>query len=213
MRLRVILLTAPLVLPCGAGPAASPSSRHHPTVRLPAPRLAQDTAQGVTRAGVTMPLQVQVDGQELVLNGVAVRKKFIVNVYVAGLYLPSKQSSAEQILAADEPRRLVMQFVHDVDKEKLCNAWEEALENNTPEALPELKAQFQTFCGFMDDVKNGERFVFTYLPGKGTVVEVRGNDKGTIEGKAFADALFKSWIGPRPGPGAGFKRALLGVSS
>jgi hypothetical protein len=180
----------------------------------PAPPIAvgslQDTSQTVTRDGVSLPRQVAVEGRELVLNGTATRKKFIVKVYVAGLYLPTRESDADKILGADEPRRLVMQFVHDVDKGKMCNAWNEALANNTPAASAELKEQFETLCGYMEDIKKGEQFVFTYLPGAGTRIEVKGAAKGTIEGKAFADALFKAWIGPKPGPGEGFKKQLLG---
>ena len=44
-------------------------------------------------------------------------------------------------------------------------------------------------------------------------VMVRGEGKGTLPGKVFADALWKAWIGPKPGPGEGFKRGLLGVRS
>jgi len=172
---------------------------------------AQDTSAGVTRDGVTLPRQVEIDGHALALNGTATRKKFIVKVYVAGLYLPTRETDADRILAADEPRHLVMQFVHDVDKGKMCNAWNEALENNTPDASPELKAQFATLCSYMEDIKKGEQFAFTYLPGAGTRVTVKGVEKGMIEGKGFADALFKAWIGPHPGPGEGFKKQLLGA--
>jgi len=177
-------------------------------VPVPAP---QDSGANVTRDGVTLPTQIEVDGQALVLNGTATRKKFIVKVYVAGLYLPARETDAERILDADEPRQLVMQFVHDVDKKKMCDAWNEGLEKNTPDATPELKGQFETLCSYMEDIKKGEQFVFTYLPGSGTRVSVKGVDKGSIEGKAFADALFKVWIGPHPGPGEGFKKQLLGV--
>lgn len=175
------------------------------------PPVLQDTAAGVTRDGVTLPAQIDVDGHALVLNGTATRKKFIVKVYVAGLYLPAKETDAERILGADEPRQVVMQFVHDVDKGKMCEAWNDGLEKNTPDASPELKGQFETLCSYMEDIKKGEQFVFTYVPGSGTRVGVKGVEKGTIEGKAFADALFKVWIGPRPGPGEGFKKGLLGV--
>jgi hypothetical protein len=65
-------------------------------------------------------------------------------------------------------------------------------------------------CGYMEDIEKGQQFVFSYLPGQGTRVNVKGVTKGTIEGKAFADALFKAWIGPKPGPGEGFKKRLLG---
>jgi hypothetical protein len=171
---------------------------------------AQDTTETVTRDGVNLPRRLDLEGHALVLNGTATRKKFIVKVYVAGLYLPARESDAEKILAADEPRHLVMQFVHDVDKGKMCNAWNEALEKNTPDASAELKGQFETLCGYMEDIKKGEQFAFSYLPGEGTRVQVKGAAKGTIEGKAFADALFKAWIGPKPGPGEGFKKQLLG---
>ena len=171
---------------------------------------AQDTSETVTRDGVNLPRRLELEGHALVLNGAATRKKFIVKVYVAGLYLPARESDAEKILAADEPRHLVMQFVHDVDKGKMCNAWNEGLANNTPDASAELKGQFETLCGYMEDIKKGEQFAFTYLPGEGTRVQVKGAAKGTIEGKAFADALFKAWIGPKPGPGEGFKKQLLG---
>jgi hypothetical protein len=168
------------------------------------PALAPDTL-----AGVTMPNQVEVDGQRLVLNGMALRKKAIFKVYVAGLYLPAPERSAERVLAADAPRRVVLQLLRDVDKGKMCDAWNEGLAANTPNAAPALKQQFSTLCGWMEDVREGEQFAFTYLPGRGTRVEVRGKTKGTLEGKPFADALFAVWIGPKPGPGEEFKKGLM----
>ena len=160
-------------------------------------------------AGVTMPDQVEVDGRRLVLNGMALRKKAIFKVYVAGLYLPASERSAERILSADAPRRVVMQFLRDVDREKMCEAWTEGLAANTPNASPALRQQFATLCGWMEDIREGEQFAFTYVPGTGTRVDVRGKPKGTLEGKPFADALFAVWIGQKPGPGEDFKRALL----
>jgi hypothetical protein len=161
--------------------------------------------------GVTFPGTVTVGTQTLVLNGVALRKKAIFKVYQAGLYLPAKSKSADSILAADAPRRMVMQFLRDVDKEKMCEAWDDALKNNTPDASAQLKTEFTTLCGYMADMKETQQMVFTYLPGTGTEVMIAGTAKGTIVGKDFADALFKAWIGPKPGPGEGFKKDLLGA--
>lgn len=164
-----------------------------------------------TVSGVTLPGTVTVAGQSLVLNGVAVRKKSIIKVYVAGLYLTAKSTDADAVLAADTPRRMVMHFVYNVSKEKMCEAWDEALEANTPDASVQLKAEFVTLCGYMEDIKKTQQFVFTYVPGTGTEVSVAGVVKGTIAGKDFADALFKAWIGPKPGPGEGFKKNLMGT--
>lgn len=173
------------------------------------PALAQSPVPTV--AGVTLPATADVGGKTLELNGVALRKKAIVKVYVAGLYLPTKSSDASAILAADEPRRLLMHFVRDVDRGKMCDAWEESLKKNTPDAPEELKTQFTELCGWMEDLKKGDELAFTYDPATGTAVEVKGQLKGTVPGKPFADALFKSWIGPKPGPGEGFKKDLLGL--
>jgi Chalcone isomerase-like len=173
--------------------------------------LAAPAAAG-SLAGVSMPEGASVSGQDLVLNGMALRKKFFVKVYVAGLYLPAKATAAEAVLGSDGPRRMVMHWVYGVGKEKICEGWDEGLAANTPNASAELRGDFERLCALMADADKGDEFVFTYLPGTGTEVAVKGESKGTIEGKAFADALLACWIGPKPGPGEDFKAALLGGS-
>ena len=161
-------------------------------------------------AGVTLPDKVEVDGQPLVLNGLGLRSKFGFKVYVAGLYLPNKERSAQKVLGADVPRRMVLSFLRDVGKDDMCDAWNEGLEANTPNASAQVKKDFATLCGYMGDVAKGQQMVFTYVPGTGTRVEVAGKAKGTIAGKATADAILATWLGPEPGPGEGFKKAVLG---
>ncbi|UCH92395.1 MAG: chalcone isomerase family protein [Candidatus Aminicenantes bacterium] len=165
----------------------------------------------MTYKGVTMEGSIEVDGQTLVLNGMALRKKFVFKVYVAGLYLPQKETNAEKILGTDGMRHLVMHWVRGVGTGKINDAWYDGLKANTPNHSPGLKKQFDTLCSYMEKVKDGDRIVFTYIPGKGTIVEVKGKEKGVIKGKDFADALFACWIGPKPGPGKGFKEDLLGL--
>lgn len=161
-----------------------------------------------TLADVTLPDSVQVNGKSLVLNGMGLRRK-IVKVYVAGLYLPAKESSAQKILSSDTERELTMQFVRDVDKASICNAWHEGLKNNTPSKAAALKGDFDTLCNYMADMKSGSKMGFSYTPGQGTTVSIDGASRGTIAGKDFADAMFGCWIGPNP-PGADFKNGLLG---
>jgi hypothetical protein len=92
-----------------------------------------------------------------VLNGAGLRKKLFIKVYVGALYLGSKQSNAAAILAADTPRRMVMHFLFDVGKGKIAEAWEEGLEDNTPNASPEVKTAFKTLASWMEDMKEGQR--------------------------------------------------------
>lgn len=166
---------------------------------------------GATLKDVTMSDAIEIDGQKLVLNGMALRKKFVFKVYVAGLYVPQKEKNGEKILKNDTPRHMVMHFLRDVEAEKINSAWLEGLEDNTPNASQELKGQFKTLCSWMEEIKDGNEIIFTYLPGKGTTVTVNGKNKGILVSKAFADALFACWIGPEPGPGESFKEDLLGI--
>jgi hypothetical protein len=164
-----------------------------------------------TLAGITLPDTLDVNGQPLVLNGMALRKKVIFKVYVAGLYIPVKENNGEKILAADETRCTVMHFLRSVDAGKINEAWFDGLKANTPGYSPELKKLFDTLATLMEDMKDGEKLVFTYRPGVGTEVKVKGKIKGVLGDKAFADALFSCWIGKNPGPGEKFKKGLLGI--
>src|SRR6185369_8424861 len=65
-----------------------------------------------TLAGVTLPDKVDVAGQSLVLNGLALRSKFFIKVYVGGLYLAHKEHDAAKVLAEDAPRRMVLSFLY-----------------------------------------------------------------------------------------------------
>lgn len=171
--------------------------------------LAAPVAAG-TLAGVTMPDTVKAGDHELVLNGMALRSKAIFKVYVAGLYLPATEHDAKKVIDADQPRRMVMHWVRNVDKAAICEGWTEGLEANTPGASAEVKKNFEALCGLMQEAKTGDRFSFTYLPGTGTAVAINDQVKGTLGAKPFADALLACWIGAHPGPGEAFREALLG---
>ncbi|MBV8519123.1 MAG: chalcone isomerase family protein [Acidobacteria bacterium] len=172
--------------------------------------LAAAAANAATVAGVTLEDRTSVNNQTLVLNGAALRKKLFIKVYVGGLYLPAKQTSAATVIATDAPRRMVLHFLFSVSKSQMADAWQEGLEDNTPNASPEVKTAFKTLQSWMEDVPSGHTIVLTYVPGIGTTVEVNGKSKGTLGGKATSDAILNTWIGPKPGPGDDFKKAVLG---
>jgi hypothetical protein len=172
--------------------------------------LAGTVASAATVAGVNIADTTDVNGQKLVLNGAGLRKKFVVKVYTGALYLPAKQANPAAVLSADTPRRMVMHFVYDVDKGKIAEAWTDGLKDNVPGASAEVKNNFNQLSSWMEDVKEGQEIVMTYVPGTGTTVQVNGKTKGTLAGKATNDAILSTWIGPKPGPGKDFKNAVLG---
>lgn len=172
--------------------------------------LATSGAEAATLAGVNIADAVDVNGQKLVLNGAGLRKKLMFKVYTGALYLPAKQSNPAAVLGSDAPRRMVMHFIMDVEKDKIAEAWTDGLGANTPKAAADVKQAFASLASWMQDMKEGQEIVLTYVPGSGTTVQVAGTMKGTLPGKAVSDAILATWVGPKPGPGADFKKSVLG---
>jgi len=160
-------------------------------------------------AGVTLPDTEQVGGTKLVLNGLGLRTKFMVKVYVAGLYLEQKSSDPSAIIKADAPKRIVMQFLHGASKNQMSDAFNESFNDNSPEAVNTMKADIDRLLSALEPVKVGDQMVFTYVPGTGTTFAMNGKDKLTIAGPAFGPVLFSVWLGPRP-PNADLKKGMLG---
>ena len=72
-----------------------------------------------------------------------------------------------------------------------------------------LKPRLEKFKSMIPDVEKGDQILLTYVPGKGTMVSAKAAEKGVIEGKDFADALFSVWLGANPVQ-VDLKTALLG---
>ncbi len=158
-------------------------------------------------AGVSMPDQVTVGGKTLQLNGMGLRKKLWVKVYVAGLYLEKKTGNAEEAIAQPGPKKIVMHFLtNKATKKKMDGAWDEGFEANAPE-VP--KQAVERFKGFFGDMKVGDVVELTIVPGEGTHVALNGSEKGVVEGDDFARGILKVFIGPHP-PTEDLKNGLLG---
>ncbi|MDN5279954.1 MAG: hypothetical protein PWR01_3919 [Clostridiales bacterium] len=157
-------------------------------------------AQARKMAGVEFEDPITIDGTKLTLNGLALRTKKVLfmnfRIYVAGLYLLDKTQDGEAILASDTPRHLVTHFLHSkVTRKQMTDAWKESFTRH--EYQDKKVGQFIAF--YSEDFKKGEQMIFTYLPGKGTTVTLRGKVCGTIPGKDFADALFSIYIAQNAG--------------
>jgi len=171
--------------------------------------LLLSSASAAQLAGVTLSDTATVGGQELVLNGMGLREKYFIDVYVGGLYLPSRTSNAAAAIEEDTPKRLSMSFVYNkVTRDQLCESYMEGLANNTSDPAP-VQARFERLCGMLTDVSKGDEVIVDYVPGTGTSISLNGAPLGTIEGADFMRAVFACYLGPRP-PTGKFKRGLMG---
>ncbi len=159
-------------------------------------------------AGVTAPDTATVGGQTLVLNGMGLREKYFFDIYVGSLYLPAKTTSGASVISQDVPKRIEMTFIYSaVTTAQLCETYDEDLQYMPDPSA--VKDRFETLKSYMSDVVAGDKITYDYVPGTGTIVNVKGVVKGTIPGKDFSDALFTVYVGAHP-PTGNLKKGLLG---
>ena len=78
-----------------------------------------------------MPNNVTVENETLILNGLGLREKYWVDVYVAGLYLPQKMSDENKVIKANIPKRIQVEFIYSsVPQAKMIAVLEENIANN-----------------------------------------------------------------------------------
>lgn len=196
---------------------------HSPDVRSAAPRrrpawlLATAAltmgAPGLPAAleieGHSIPDTVEVGGHRLSLNGAGVRQKLFFRIYVCALYLEQRSADPAAILAADRPWQVTMHFTRNVGHHQVLEAFTEAFEHDSPGRVRLLRDDLEKFHAVMEDLRKGQDLSITYLPGTGTTLHAPSGAVATVAGKAFADALLRTWLGDHPSDGA-LKAMLLG---
>lgn len=169
------------------------------------------SASAATCGDVQFADRINVGNAPLVLNGLGVRTATIFNVevYVAGLYIPEKSVDAEAIIAANQPWRMMLKFVHDAPAADVRDAFHKGFERVTGGNLGPLQERIDRLDARIVDIKEGEYLSLTYDPMiASTTIDLNGMS-GKIEGADFADALLGMSLGPNP-PNPGLKAGLLG---
>jgi hypothetical protein len=153
--------------------------------------------------GVTLDDSVTVAGKQLRLNGAGTRTKFMVKVYVGGLYLEQPTHDPAKAIVLDGVKRIELVMLRDLSKKKIVDAIRDGFEKvGKDKALAKELTQFE---GAFGDLKKGERLTLTFSPSSGTTV-----GSTTVPGREFAEALLAVWLGNSPAD-ADLKRAMLGL--
>jgi hypothetical protein len=173
-------------------------------------------ALAVDIAGVKLDDRISIapGAQELVLNGAGVRTRLVIKVYVAGLYVTEKKTTAADVLALGGPKRMSLVLLRDVTAQQMSDAVNDGFQANNPpadqERYKEPLAALASVMSSFGQVKKGDVLVFEYVPDTGTRVVLNGAAQGTpIAGPDFYRALLRVWLGDKP-VDADLKKALLG---
>ena len=168
----------------------------------------------VTLAGVKYEDAADLRGAKLHLNGAGIRYKGPFKVYAAGLYLPKKAGTPDEILAMPGAKRMSVVMLRDIDASELGKLFVRGVEDNMDrnamaKLIPGLMRMSQIFTDHKN-LKSGDQFMLEWIPGTGTVVTVRGVPQGEpFKEPEFFNALMRIWLGPVPADWK-LKESLLG---
>lgn len=184
-------------------------------IALAPPAARAQAPATVDLAGVRYPATLSLGGSELSLNGAGIRWRLVVRVYTAGLYLASRATTAEAVLAAPGPKRLHVVMLRDIDGNDLGRLFTRGMRDNASResfarSIPGTLRMAELFAA-KKRLAQGEHFSVDWLPGQGTQILINGKAQGDpIPEPEFYRALLRIWLGPSPADHE-LKDALLGA--
>lgn len=175
--------------------------------------LAQEPVREVE--GFRFDGAIRLGGADLVLNGVGVRRRFFIPVYVGALYVPRRSSDPEVLLNQRGPRRMSLRFVRDVEAELFMNSLDAGMRKHyTALQLEAWKSQWQTLTSVIANVviaRRADHVTWDYTPETGArVMQNSVPIIPSMPGEDFYNAVLRVWLGPQPAD-ADMKRGLLGA--
>jgi len=154
--------------------------------------------------GITLPGKMVVHDHKLVLNGAGVRTKgFVLDIYVAGLYLTEKKKNADpdKILAVDEPIAVRINLISSlVEPKDMRKSTLKSLKNSTKGKMKPIQKEVDIFLSaFSKDIKKGDMAELIYEPEIGLTVNRNGKEIVVIKcGFEFRKAIFGMWLCDKP---------------
>ena len=160
-------------------------------------------------AGVNVAPAVSVRQKTLALNGVGIRKKLFIKVYVGSLYTERKVTTPAQLLADPGEKLIRMSFVYKkVEKEKIVEAFAEGLANNSPGVARSAEAK-AFLSWFTADFVAGDTVDISLSPDGTVAASHNGKALGSVRSPALVQGVLLIWFGEKPADGS-LKKGMLG---
>ena len=121
----------------------------------------------------------------------------IVKVYDARLHLGTGEPPTK--VFADIPVRLQLTYHRGFTAAEIIKGGDTLLARNVKaETLTALRERLELINRAYRDVREGDSYTLTYVPGKGTTLRLNGSPLVSIPGHDFAAAYFRIWLGDDP---------------
>ncbi len=136
------------------------------------------------------------NGIRMKLQGTGLKSVLFIRAFVAGYYSGTSDLTDP---VGEFPKRIEVEYFVKIPAKKLNRFTIDQMKLNISESeFKNLDDQIKLMGQYFVDLKPGDRFALTYIPGTGTQFSHNGNLTGIIEGSEFAKALFSVWIGKKP---------------
>lgn len=151
-------------------------------------------------SGKTIPDTATVGTTTVPLCGAALLKyKWVISLYVAGLYVPAGTAATPAAAVAVTPKRLLMAYARDIPREKMVEATDSTIGNGLSEAQrAALQPSLTAWNALYPAPLENDVLTFDHLPGGVLIMSRNGTEVGRLTDEAFAEALFAIWIGDQP---------------
>ena len=125
------------------------------------------------------------------------RYKLFIKAYVAALYVGDGVAPGDVL--SDVPKRLELSYFWSISGSDFGKAGGQVLVQNVDaQTLAALRPRLDQINAWYRDVRPGDRYSLTYIPGVGTELALNDNRLGVIPGSDFATAYFRIWLGDHP---------------
>lgn len=143
------------------------------------------------------PAVVEAHGARMTLRGEALlRVGYIFRVYWAALHV-GEGVPTESVLD-DVPKRLDIVYLRTISAADLIKAGDDMLRRHLkPDELAAIQSRVDEINRLYRDVRPGDRYTLTYVPGVGSELAFNGDPLGVIPGADFAGPYFGIWLDPR----------------
>ncbi|HMP90451.1 MAG TPA: chalcone isomerase family protein [Kiritimatiellia bacterium] len=170
---------------------------------MPTPSLADRYAR-------MFPENVDINGAELVRNGVSkLTVRLVFDVYVAAFY--QEPGRGPNDVTGDYPKHLEIEYLRSISSRAFIDAGNDMLiAQHDKQTIASIQSRIDTINQWYQDVKKGDRYSLTYIPGIGTELKFNGESKGIIPGEDFARIYLTIWLGEN-NPYKSFRDRLVGI--
>jgi hypothetical protein len=162
----------------------------------------------------TTTVQVGDRPVSLKLTGVGMRTKAIFNVYAVGSYVQEGVSvrTPEELAKADATRMLHLVMERTVESADFIDALKSAVAKTYP--ADKFAAEFSQVAAAVGNrpARKGDHVKMTAVPGAGVRIQVADAVDVKVTNKAFAQALWEIYLGPKP-IDEGLKKNLVAQSA